>query len=46
MRAQGNLTVSGAKAFAMPNPLNPEREIRFMCMDGNESGTYYRGTGR
>ncbi|MCP5021440.1 MAG: hypothetical protein GY930_06660, partial [bacterium] len=40
----GDLAVTGNKAFAMPNPLNPEREIRFLCMEGNESGTYFRGT--
>ncbi len=44
VHASGNFTATGSKAFAMPNPLNPEREIRFLCMEGNESGTYFRGT--
>ncbi|HKD99467.1 MAG TPA: hypothetical protein VKE69_00540, partial [Planctomycetota bacterium] len=42
--ALGNMTSSGIKSFVQPDPSDPSREIRFACLEGNESGTYFRGT--
>ena len=41
--AEGDMTTSGAKAFVQPHPSDSSREIRFVCLEGNESGTYFRG---
>jgi hypothetical protein len=46
IRATGNLVVTGVKNFAQPHPSDPAREIRFVCLEGNESGTYFRGSAR
>ena len=46
IEAQGDLTVTGVKNFAHPHPSDPAREIRFVCLEGNESGTYFRGAGQ
>jgi hypothetical protein len=35
---------SGAKFFIQPHPSDPSKEIRFVCLEGNESGTYFRGS--
>jgi hypothetical protein len=40
----GDLEVSGAKNFVHPHPTDPSKEIRFTCLEGNESGTYFRGS--
>ncbi len=42
----GGLTVAGTKSFAEPHPTDPGKEIRFVCLEGPESGTYFRGHGR
>jgi hypothetical protein len=44
--ADGNLGVTGAKSFVQPHPEDPTKEIRFYCLEGNESGTYFRGTAK
>jgi hypothetical protein len=41
--ATGNLGASGTKSFLQPHPLDPSKEIRFVCLEGNEAGTYFRG---
>jgi len=41
----GTLTVGGSKSFAEPHPTDPTKEIRFVCLEGPESGTYFRGSG-
>ena len=43
---QGNLDVTGTKNFIHPYPNNPTKEIVYACLEGPESGTYYRGRGR
>ncbi|MCE9593161.1 MAG: FG-GAP-like repeat-containing protein [Planctomycetes bacterium] len=35
---------TGAKYFIQPHPTDASKEIRFACLEGNESGTYFRGT--
>jgi hypothetical protein len=44
--ANGNFGGSGAKYFVQPHPSDPGKEIRFVCLEGNESGTYFRGSAR
>jgi len=42
----GNFTAGGAKSFVEPHPSDPEKEIRFVSLEGPESGTYFRGSAR
>ncbi|MGH9441128.1 MAG: hypothetical protein ACRD16_02515 [Thermoanaerobaculia bacterium] len=42
----GALTVVGVKNFVEPHPTDPTKEIRFVSLEGPESGTYFRGTAR
>ena len=42
--SQGNYGGTGAKYFIQPHPYDPSKEIRFVCLEGNESGTYFRGS--
>ena len=35
---------SCTKAFVDPHPTDPGKEIRFVSLEGNEAGTYFRGT--
>jgi hypothetical protein len=44
--ALGDFIATGIKSFANPHPTNPAQEIRFVCLEGNESGTYFRGSAR
>jgi hypothetical protein len=44
--ASGRFGASGTKAFLNPHPEDPARVVQFVCLEGNESGTYFRGTGR
>jgi hypothetical protein len=44
--ASGELGSSGLKSFIQPHPTDPSRSIQFHCLEGNESGTYFRGTGQ
>ena len=42
----GTIARSGTKAFIQPHPTDPSRTIRFVCLEGNENGTYFRGTAK
>jgi hypothetical protein len=42
----GGLGGSGTKSFLEPHPTDPSKEIRFVSLEGNEAGTYFRGRGR
>ena len=44
--AEGALAVTGSKQFVQPHPGDPAKEIRFVSLEGNESGTYFRGSAR
>lgn len=44
--ASGELGASGTKSFLQPHPEDPARMIQFHVLEGNESGTYFRGTGQ
>jgi hypothetical protein len=43
--AAGSFGGTGAKYFIEPHPTDPTKEIRYVCLEGPESGTYFRGTG-
>jgi hypothetical protein len=43
--ADGGIGATGAKYFVEPHPTDPSKEIRYICLEGRESGTYFRGTG-
>ena len=43
--AVGNLGATGVKPFVEPHPTDPSREIRYVCLEGPEAGTYFRGQG-
>ncbi|MHC4944463.1 MAG: FG-GAP repeat domain-containing protein [Planctomycetota bacterium] len=44
--SKGDMGASGTKSFIQPHPHDPSRQIRFVCLEGNESGTYFRGSSR
>jgi hypothetical protein len=46
LEVAGDLVASGTKSFVEPHPLDPTQEIRFVCLEGNEAGTYFRGSAR
>ena len=41
----GSLTAM-TKSFAHPHPTDPTRQINYVCLEGAENGTYFRGSGR
>jgi len=46
VKCAGNFACSGTKNFTQPHPTDPSKEIQFTCLEGNESGTYFRGSAR
>jgi len=42
----GTFIVTGAKLFTQPHPQDASKEVRFVCLEGNESGTYFRGSSK
>lgn len=40
----GDFGGTGAKHFIQPHPTDASKEIRFVSLEGNESGTYFRGS--
>jgi len=44
--ASGDFGGSGAKYFIQPHPTDPALSVQFICLEGNESGTYFRGKGK
>lgn len=40
----GSSGTTGQKNFIQPHPTDPSQEIHFFSLEGNESGTYFRGT--
>jgi hypothetical protein len=43
--AGGDFTATGVKSFVEPHPTDAAREIRYVALEGPESGTYFRGRG-
>jgi len=44
--ALGGLGATGLKTFQQPHPTDATKEIRYVALEGNEAGTYFRGTSR
>ncbi len=44
--SSGDLAVTGVKNFIQPHPVDASKQINFVCLEGNEAGTYFRGTGQ
>jgi Collagen triple helix repeat (20 copies) len=44
--AQGRFTATSNKGFTQPHPTDPSKNVFFVCLEGNENGTYFRGTSR
>jgi len=44
--SSGDFGGTGAKYFINPHPTDASKQINFVCLEGNESGTYFRGTTR
>ncbi|MFI5197317.1 MAG: hypothetical protein ACHQJD_01740 [Thermoanaerobaculia bacterium] len=42
--ALGDYGGTGVKYFVEPHPTDPSKVIRYVSLEGNESGTYFRGT--
>ena len=42
----GDIMATGPKFFVEPHPTDPSRVIRFISLEGNEPGTYFRGKGK
>ncbi len=40
----GTLGATGNKTFVQPHPSDASKNVSFVCLEGNESGTYFRGT--
>jgi hypothetical protein len=44
--SEGDTGATGTKSFVHPHPTDPSKEIRYVSLEGPESGTYFRGSGR
>ena len=44
--SKGRFGATSNKGFVQPHPTDPTRQIFFVCLEGNENGTYFRGSGR
>ena len=44
--SRGRFGATGSKGFVQPHPEDPTKQIFFVCLEGNENGTYFRGTTR
>ena len=42
----GDFTAHGMKMFIEPHPTNASKAIRYVSLEGPESGTYFRGRGK
>jgi hypothetical protein len=42
--SSGDFGGTGAKYFVPPHPTDATKQINFACLEGNESGTYFRGS--
>ena len=41
-----NLAGTGTKSFVEPHPTDAAKAIRYISLEGNEAGTYFRGRGK
>jgi hypothetical protein len=43
---QNGLAGTGTKSFVEPHPTDASKAIRYVSLEGNEAGTYFRGRGK
>ncbi len=43
---EGSFNAGSPKNFVAPDSSNPSRQIVYTCLEGPESGTYFRGSGK
>jgi hypothetical protein len=41
----GDFGGTGTKYFINPHPTDPTKQVNFACLEGNESATFFRGSG-
>ncbi len=46
LQVDGDLSVSGAKSFVQNHPYDPDLSVLYVALEGDEAGTYTRGSGR
>lgn len=46
LHANGNLSCGGSKPFIVTHPLDPNKKLTHVCIEGPECAVYYRGEGR
>ena len=46
VNALGGLAATGTKSFMHPHPHDASKAVQFICLEGNEAGTYFRGKSR
>ena len=44
--SNGDIMATGPKFFVEPHPTDPAKMIRYVSLEGNEAGTYFRGKGK
>jgi len=44
--SSGDFGGTGQKFFVQPHPTDATKEVRYVCLEGNEAGTYFRGDGQ
>ncbi|HEX9147956.1 MAG TPA: hypothetical protein VF958_02220 [Thermoanaerobaculia bacterium] len=46
LNVTGSTQATGVKNFIEPHPTDPSKVIRYISLEGNEAGTYFRGRGK
>ena len=46
LNVTGGTQATGTKNFVEPHPTDPSKIIRYVSLEGNEAGTYFRGRGK
>ena len=46
LNVTGATQATGTKSFVEPHPTDPSQIIRYVSLEGNEAGTYFRGRGK
>jgi len=44
--ALGNISKTGSVSFAEPHPTDATKMVKYVSLEGNEAGTYFRGRGK
>jgi len=46
IQALGNISKTGSVSFAEPHPTDATKMVKYVSLEGNEAGTYFRGRGK